>query len=601
MTSKSLRIPMSVVLLLTGVLLGGFFGGYFWTAEAQSAPTTTSNLPRTITVVGEGSVNIEPDVARTTIGVEVTGDNVKDASDEADATLQAVLAALADLGVAQRDIQTAGYSIYQDRTPVGPQGELSQEVVYRVSNNVAVTIRDLDSVGDVLDAAIEAGANSIYGVDFSVDDPNAVMAEARREAAEDARARADELAALHGVAVGELVSISEVIGGFGPPTMMENIASFGGGKGISPGELKLSARLQVVYAIAPAGAARAPVVTPIAQAPLPVVTVQVATVAPPVTTPTPAASSRTGNEPSVVPEVTKVVSREVVVQQVVVPVPPGSGEPGQLTIVGGDEQALRRFLERWLAPSYPGAAEKQEARLLLGQLPAPDELPFDVPLPENATVVASLLQGYPMGTQIILDAEQPVDTVLDFYVQELAAQGFVTPTGSRTYGDVFSSHDFGQTLCNYDQELIVQVTAYDVADGPTDVRLSINPTRDYNTPCNPEPEMPGGPMNMLPSLQQPPGVQRTQGGAGTSGNDGAYASAELETDLSVAELAQHYMAQLQAAGWQLVDESQTEAVAWSVWTFDDEDGDAWGGTLLITDRPAVPDGRFALLRVEKTK
>jgi len=108
-------------------------------------------------------------------------------------------------------------------------------------------------------------------------------------------------------------------------------------------------------------------------------------------------------------------------------------------------------------------------------------------------------------------------------------------------------------------------------------------------------------MNMLPSLQQPAGVQRTQGGAGTSGNDGAYASAELQTALSVAELAEQYMAQLETAGWQLVEESQTEAVAWSVWTFDDDDGDAWGGTLLVTDRPAVSDGRFALLRVEKVK
>ena len=130
--------------------------------------------------------------------------------------------------------------------------EASDQVIYHVSNNVTVTIRDLAKAGDVLQAAIDAGANNIYGVNFSVGNPDPVMAEARRKASEDARARAQELAALHGVEVGEVVSISEVIDGNVVPLESINarLAAGGGVGQIAPGELEMTARMQVVYAIA---------------------------------------------------------------------------------------------------------------------------------------------------------------------------------------------------------------------------------------------------------------------------------------------------------------------------------------------------------------
>ena len=107
----------------------------------------------------------------------------------------------------------------------------TDQVIYHVGNSVSVTVRDLDTVGDVLDAAIAAGANSIYGVNFSVDDPDQVMAEARSLAAEDALARAEELAGLHGVALGEVVSVSEVINGAAVPMFDSVNASMGLGSG----------------------------------------------------------------------------------------------------------------------------------------------------------------------------------------------------------------------------------------------------------------------------------------------------------------------------------------------------------------------------------
>ncbi len=218
--------------------------------EQPAAPVTT--LPRTITVLGEGTVATQPDVAQIQVGVEVKGDNAQEASAEAAATMDAILAALAKLGVAKKDIQTTGFNIWVEQR-MGPDGATTDEVIYHVGNSVSVTVRDLDTVGDVLDATIAAGANSIYGVNFSLDDPGEVMAEARSLAAADALARAEELAGLHGVALGEVVSISEVIDGMGVPMFESVNASMGLGNAagpISPGQLEMTARLQVVYAIA---------------------------------------------------------------------------------------------------------------------------------------------------------------------------------------------------------------------------------------------------------------------------------------------------------------------------------------------------------------
>ena len=201
------------ILLLAGVLFFARTGFVPSAAQAQAVAETTSTLPRTITVVGEGTVKIKPDIAQANIGVEVIRPTVKAASSGAKESMDAVLQALKEQGVDEKDIQTSGFSVWTER-PYGPEGP-SDEVLYHVSNQVAVTIRDLDTVGTVLDAAIEAGANNIYGVTFSLDDPSQVESKAREKAVADAQAKARELATLNDVEVGDVVSVSEVIGGRG--------------------------------------------------------------------------------------------------------------------------------------------------------------------------------------------------------------------------------------------------------------------------------------------------------------------------------------------------------------------------------------------------
>lgn len=252
MQSFTLRIGalMGVAVLVIAAVFGPIAFGRSGQPVALAQDTTTSTPVRTITVVGEGKVTVTPDMARVNIGVETVKPTVKEASDENAAIVNAILAALADQGIADNNIQTSGFSVYAER--FGPDGPLPEgEVRYRVSNNVSVKIRDLETVSAVLDAAMEAGANNIYGVEFMLDDRSEARSAARAEAVNDAKARAEELATLNGVSVGEVLSISEVIGNglyIGDNQMFSQMGG-GGGAPIAPGELEMSMQLQITYAI----------------------------------------------------------------------------------------------------------------------------------------------------------------------------------------------------------------------------------------------------------------------------------------------------------------------------------------------------------------
>ncbi len=255
MHSQTQRIVTAT--LGVGILAAALWAGAagFLTVPAAQAQTTNVDVPApgTITVIGEGKITVKPDIARVTIGVETVKNTVQEASAENKVTVETVLNALREQGIAEEDIQTTGFNIYADR--YGPEGPLADsDVRYRVSNNVTIIIRDLDSVGTVLDAAVEAGANNIYGVEFALEDPSQAEPEARAAAVTDAQAKAEELAGLLSVSKGRVLSVSEVIGnggGYYSNNFAQQAKGMGGGGGapIAPGQIDLIMQLQVVYAI----------------------------------------------------------------------------------------------------------------------------------------------------------------------------------------------------------------------------------------------------------------------------------------------------------------------------------------------------------------
>jgi uncharacterized protein YggE len=217
--------------------------------DAASAATAPS---RTITVVGVGKAAGTPDVAHVTIGVETRDESVQQAVDDNEAKMTKILDAIKSLDIADKDIRTSSYSVFAEREPQRfPETEGSEgPVVYRVNNMVTIAVRDLEKLGDVLDEAVAAGANNIYGISFSVDDPSELEAEARADAVADAKARAESLAELTDVSVGDVLSISEVIGG--PVPVIERVAAsvaYSAGAPIEPGELEVQMNVQVTYVI----------------------------------------------------------------------------------------------------------------------------------------------------------------------------------------------------------------------------------------------------------------------------------------------------------------------------------------------------------------
>jgi uncharacterized protein len=211
-----------------------------------------TTLPRTITVVGRGSVRMEPDMATVNLGVQTTGTTIRQAVNEAARTMQDVIAALREQGIEDRDMQLTRYNVWVD-TGFGPEPMPAQETTattYRVNVDVRVIVRDLGNVGAVLEAAIDAGANVVHGVSFGIAELEDLEVEARELAAENARNRAEALAELHNVQLGPVVSISEVITGGIMPMAFDRMGLGGAEAGpIMPGELQMSIQLQVVYAI----------------------------------------------------------------------------------------------------------------------------------------------------------------------------------------------------------------------------------------------------------------------------------------------------------------------------------------------------------------
>jgi hypothetical protein len=253
---KRAAFAVGVMGLLVALALAGvwLWGQGTSPAEAQSSAAQPTYSPsEIITVVGQGSVHVKPDIVQVSIGVDTTADSVSKAVAANEEKMTAVLAALEKAGIAEKDIQTTNFSIQIDNSQgplpaAGTSGEPAKPV-YRASNMVNVTVRNLNSVGDVLDASITAGANNIWGISFSLADPATAQSDARAKAIDDAKARAEALAELNGVKLGPVMSVSEIVTGVPSPLPMAVESAAAKGGTISPGELEISYQVQVSYFI----------------------------------------------------------------------------------------------------------------------------------------------------------------------------------------------------------------------------------------------------------------------------------------------------------------------------------------------------------------
>jgi uncharacterized protein YggE len=250
MKRNLLLIGGTVVISLALVLsLVGF-------SACTAGPTTigavdVNSQQEGIWVSGQGEVTAAPDLATLYLGVEAQADTVAEAQNQAAGAMENVMTALSDNGVDEDDIQTQYFSIDQvtrwdDDEPV--------VIGYRVTNMVTAKIRDMDNIGAIIDAVAEAGGDYIRvnNIAFSVEDPSEYYEEARAEAMADAKDKAEQLADLAEIELGDPTYISE--GSIYVPVDyrgMDMAVPEEGGyvTPISPGELEITLNVQVAYAI----------------------------------------------------------------------------------------------------------------------------------------------------------------------------------------------------------------------------------------------------------------------------------------------------------------------------------------------------------------
>ena len=244
MRTKSLIV--SLVLVLAVAL----------SACGPAVLSSSANAPdRTLNVTGAGQVSLTPDIAYIYVGVHTEMPSAADAVAENNDQTTQLIAAIKKFGIDENDIRTTNFSIWPFDKYDPITGQSTGEKYYAVDNTVYVTVRKLESLGDLLDAMLQAGANNINSIGFDVADKTEAIKQARAKAVESAKDQAQELADAAGVTLGEIITISfyDAI----PYPVADGYGKGGGGGGdgaalavpIQPGQLTITVTVNMTYAI----------------------------------------------------------------------------------------------------------------------------------------------------------------------------------------------------------------------------------------------------------------------------------------------------------------------------------------------------------------
>ncbi len=202
--------------------------------------------PAAISVTGEATVSVPPDLAEIGGGVTSEAKTAREASEANNAAMGKVLQALKGAGIEAKDIQTARLSLQPQSAPnrSGP----SAIAGYRASNRVTIRVRDVTKVANVIDTLVGAGANDIGGIHFVVSQASKLLDEARERAVADARRKAEIYARAAGVTLGAPLSISEE-GNSAPVPYRRMAAGMAASAPVAQGEETLQVTVSVSWAI----------------------------------------------------------------------------------------------------------------------------------------------------------------------------------------------------------------------------------------------------------------------------------------------------------------------------------------------------------------
>jgi uncharacterized protein YggE len=191
--------------MVAGVVLGAIVALQVPSLAQDTGSPDTTSKQRTVTVNGTATIEAAPDEAVISLGVQTQAATAQGAITQNAERMMAVLEALIDRGIGKDDIATSYVSLYPTYSNSG------MEITgYQAANQIDVTVRDMDQVGAVIDASVDAGANLTSGISFRLSDENHGVTEALQAAVADARSTAETLAAAGGADLGQVVTIVEM-------------------------------------------------------------------------------------------------------------------------------------------------------------------------------------------------------------------------------------------------------------------------------------------------------------------------------------------------------------------------------------------------------
>lgn len=225
--------------------------------QGDSDDDSAASLRQSISVSGFGEATGIPDMAVVQFAVEVEAEDIADAIDESNRTIDSIRAALLGMGIAETDLQSPRFNVWPEDEFDQQTGQPTGVRTYHVDSALSATLRDIDRVSEMIQTGLDAGSTNVWGLTFGIDDTAALEAEARAQALQDADARAAQLAESIGVSLGEPIAVSELAGG-GIVTFAAELSPNVGGRGgggppISLGELTVKVQVDVLYAVEEAG------------------------------------------------------------------------------------------------------------------------------------------------------------------------------------------------------------------------------------------------------------------------------------------------------------------------------------------------------------
>ncbi|MFO1034743.1 MAG: SIMPL domain-containing protein [Hyphomicrobiales bacterium] len=210
-----------------------------------------AKMPRLISVSGHGEVRALPDTASISLGVSTNAETAKAALEANSKAMTALMDSLKASGIADKNITTSNFSVNPHVDYVQTDNEQKSVIKgFDVANTVTITSTDIAGLGALLDKAVGAGSNQIYGISFTVSKADTLLDEARKTAVADARRKAEIYAAAGGFALGGVVSVSEG-GGYVPPgpVMMSAKADMARAAPVAAGEQALGIDVSVTWEI----------------------------------------------------------------------------------------------------------------------------------------------------------------------------------------------------------------------------------------------------------------------------------------------------------------------------------------------------------------